>query len=58
MPERHGGDLRKRLIWSFDNLDAAWKEVQRGNENRSDWQTWTVEDHGEAVEVEQVASFF
>ena len=58
MLESHGGGLRKNLVYSFDDLDAAWEAAKTETKDESKWQTWTVEDHGEAVEVEQVASFF
>jgi len=57
MLEIHGGGLRKCLVYSFENLDDAWKAAKTEAKTEATWQTWTVEDHGEAVQVEQTASF-
>ena len=57
MLESHGGGLRKCLIWSFDNLDVAWKTAKTEAKTEATWQTWTVEDHGETVRLEHDSCF-
>jgi hypothetical protein len=45
------------LIWSFETLEAAEKQLADCNEHAASWQTYKIVDAGQAEVVERQAWF-
>jgi len=59
MPETHGGGIRKHLVASFDDCQAAWDCASDMNiQNDASFWNYAAEDHGEAVRVERPVPLF
>ena len=56
MPESHGGEIRKTLMFSFPEAGAAWDQARKENAaNDRDFYMFSTEDFGkeEKIRVEQ-----